>query len=85
METVSGYEPSRPVRLDAPMPAQGRAQRNGGQRNGGDRNGGQQRPTGGKPAHRAHGKPASRGAHPHAGPKQHRGSGKPGVRRDTRA
>ncbi len=40
----------------------------------------------GKPAHRAHGRPADRGAHAHAGPAQ-RGGGKPqqGSRRDTRA
>ncbi|WP_242113150.1 DEAD/DEAH box helicase [Luteimonas aquatica] len=80
METLSGYEPSRPLRLDAPMPAQSRGQKGGGRNNGGGAR------AAAKPAHRAHGKPASRAAHSHAGPKQHRGGGKPaGARRDTRA
>jgi ATP-dependent RNA helicase RhlE len=81
MDVVAGYAPSRPIRLDAARPANGR---------------GQQRPAGGqqpprraasKPAHRAHGKPQSRGAQAHAGPKQHRGQdGRPGgSRRDSRA
>lgn len=81
MDTVPGYAPSKPIRLDAPIP------KNGGQRATSQKPGGQRPPTraAGKPAHRAHGKPASRGAHSHAGPKQHRSSGKPGARRDTRA
>ena len=61
METVAGFEPSQPLRMDA-KPAQGR----GGQKPGGQR----------KPANRGHGKPQPRGASPHAGPKQHRGGGR---------
>ena len=49
MDTVAGYAPSRPIRLDAPIP------KNGG---GNARPGGQRPPR--KPAHRAHGKPQSR-------------------------
>ena len=76
METVQGYEPSRPIRLDANMP---------GKRGGnGQKPGGQRPPR--KPAHRAHGKPQDRGAHAHAGPKQHRNGAQPrGGRRDGRA
>ena len=78
METVQGYEPSRPIRLDASMP--------GGRGGNGQKPGGGQRPPR-KPAHRAHGKPQDRGAHAHAGPKQHRnGAPRPqGGRRDNRA
>src|SRR5690606_14116030 len=73
VETVEGYAPSTPIRLDAPIP-----------KNGGGRRQGAPRP-GGKPAHRPHGKPGVRsGAPGHAGPKQSRGSGRPG-RRGTRA
>jgi ATP-dependent RNA helicase RhlE len=61
METVEGFEPSQPLRMDA-KPAQGR----GGQKPGGQR----------KPGNRGHGKPQPRGANPHAGPKQHRGGGR---------
>ena len=61
METVEGFEPSQPLRMDA-KPAQGR----GGQKPGGQR----------KPGNRGHGKPQPRGASPHAGPKQHRGGGR---------
>ena len=71
MDVVEGYAPSRPIRLDTPIPKNG-----GGQRTGGNRP-----PT--RPAHRPHGKPASRGAHAHAGPKQHRG-GAQGTRAGTR-
>ncbi len=56
---VDGYAPSRPIRLDAPLPTQQRA---GGQRPGGPSRG-----------HRPHGKPAPR--HAHAGPKQGRSGG----------
>ncbi len=74
MDVVEGYAPSKPIRLDTPIP----------------KNGGGQRPAGGqrpprKPAHRAYGKPQSRAAHAHAGPKR---SGQPahlGSRRDSRA
>ena len=58
MDTVAGYAPSKPIRLDAPIP------RNGGQRP----TGGQRPPR--KPAHRAHGKPQDRSAHAHAGTPQ---------------
>ncbi len=62
METIEGFAPSRPIRLDTPVP------KNGG--------GGQRQPArrpGAKPAHRSHGKPAARSTH--AGPKQ-RSSGR---------
>ncbi len=59
MDTVAGYAPSKPIRLDAPIP------KNGG---GNARPGGQRPPR--KPAHRAHGKPQDRGAHAHAGTPQ---------------
>ena len=58
MDTVAGYAPSKPIRLDAPIP------KNGGQRP----TGGQRPPR--KPAHRAHGKPQDRSAHAHAGTPQ---------------
>src|SRR3546814_7305470 len=44
MDTVAGFAPSKPIRLDAPIPKNGGGQRQGGQR------------PPGKPAHRAHGK-----------------------------
>ena len=83
MDVVAGYEPSRPIRLDAPMPPQGgRGQRPAGQRAGGQRRGppqaagdqraGEQRPSrAGKPAHRqgGHGKVQPPAAQAHAGPK----------------
>jgi ATP-dependent RNA helicase RhlE len=66
METVSGYAPGKPIRLDAPIP------KNGG---GNARPGGQRPPR--KPAHRAHGKPQDRGAHAHAGtPQRNDGQGR---------
>ena len=68
METVPGFEPSQPLRMDA-KPAQGRGGRGGGQRPEGQR-----QPR--KPGNRGHGKPQQRGAAPHAGPKQHRGGGR---------
>ncbi len=73
MDTVEGFAPSRPIRLDTPIP------KNGG--------GGQRQPArrpGAKPAHRSHGKPAARTAH--AGPKQ-RGTARDvrGGRRGSRA
>ena len=73
MDLVDGFAPSRPIRLDAPIPKNG-----GGQRQG-------QRPArpGGKPAHRPHGKPAARGGHA-AGPKRS-SQGARGGRRDSRA
>ena len=82
MDVVAGYEPSRPIRLDAPMPPQGgRGQRPAGQRAGGQRRsppqgdprGGEQRPSrsAGKPGHRqgGHGKAQPPAAQAHAGPK----------------
>ncbi len=71
MDTVEGFAPSRPIRLDTPIPKNG-----GGQR--------QPRRPGAKPAHRPHGKPAARSAH--AGPKQ-RSAGRDarGGRRGSRA
>jgi ATP-dependent RNA helicase RhlE len=73
MDTVEGYAPARPIRLDPPIPKNG-----GGQRQG-------QRPQArtGKPAHRPHGKPAARGGH--AGPKQRSGGQADRGRRATRA
>jgi ATP-dependent RNA helicase RhlE len=70
METVSGFEPSRPIRM-------------GSDAAGARRPGGNTAPR--KPAHRPHGKPATRGAQPHAGQKQHRGGRGQGGRRDSRA
>jgi len=63
MDTIPGYAPSRPIRLDTPIPKNG-----GGQRPSGQKPGGQHPPR--KPAHRAHGKPQDRGAHAHAGTPQ---------------
>ena len=47
MDLVEGFAPSKPIRLDTPIPKNG----GGGQR------------QGAKPAHRPHGKPAARGGH----------------------
>ena len=72
MDTVEGFAPSKPIRLDTPIP------KNGG--------GGQRAPR--KPAQRAHGKPAARASYGHAGPKQHRSAGQAahvGPRRGSRA
>ncbi len=60
MDVVEGYAPSKPIRLDTPIPKNGGGQRQG-QRPGGDA----RTPA---RAHRPHGKPAPR--HAHAGPKQ---------------
>jgi ATP-dependent RNA helicase RhlE len=60
MEVIAGFEPSRPIRMDAAPFAQ---QRGGRKYNG--------RPP--ARGHRPHGKPAPRTAH--AGPKQHRSGG----------
>ena len=78
METVQGFEPSQPIRLDANQPG-----RRGGGRPGGQKPGGGQRPPR-KPGHRAHGKPAERGAHAHTAPKRGRG-GRAGARHGDRA
>ncbi|MDB6163734.1 MAG: box helicase [Xanthomonadaceae bacterium] len=71
MDVVEGYAPSKPIRLDTPIPRNG-----GGQRDG-------QRPPP-RPGHRPHARPAPRTAH--AGPKQRSGGqGAWAGRRDTRA
>ena len=71
MDVVEGYAPSKPIRLDTPIPRNG-----GGQRDG-------QRPPS-RPGHRPHARPATRSAH--AGPKQRSGGqGAYAGRRDTRA
>jgi ATP-dependent RNA helicase RhlE len=72
MDVVEGYAPSKPIRLDTPIPKNG-----GGQRDG-------QRPPG-RPGHRPHARAgAPRTAH--AGPKQRSsGQGAYAGRRDTRA
>jgi ATP-dependent RNA helicase RhlE len=72
MDVVEGYAPSKPIRLDTPIPRNG-----GGQRDG-------QRPPP-RPGHRPHARPsAPRSAH--AGPKQRSGGqGAYAGRRDTRA
>ncbi len=83
LEPIAGFEPSRPIRLDGYAPG---APRSGAGRPAGQRPSGVHPPR--KPAHRAHGKPADRGAHAHAhtGQKPRGGQGKPaGARRDTRA
>jgi ATP-dependent RNA helicase RhlE len=78
METVEGFAPDRPIRLDAPIPKNGGQQRRqpvGGrpaQRPDEQRPGGQRAPR--KAGARGHGKPADRGAHAHAH------TGKPGGR-----
>ncbi len=78
MDVVPGYAPSRPIRLDTPIPKNG-----GGQRQGGERPPGR---APAKPAHRAHGRPQSRAPQAHAGPKQHRsGPRGAGTRSDSRA
>jgi ATP-dependent RNA helicase RhlE len=71
METVSGFEPSRPVRADSAPFGAPRGQRPAPRA--------AHRPHG-KPAQ-------AQARHAHAGPKQHRGgaAGKPGGRRDSRA
>jgi ATP-dependent RNA helicase RhlE len=69
MDVVEGYAPTRPIRLDTPIPKNG----GGGQRQG-------QRPQA-RAAHRPHAKPAARSGH--AGPKQ-RSNGQ-GARRTSRA
>ncbi len=73
MDVVEGYAPSKPIRLDTPIPKNG-----GGQRDG-------QRPPG-RPGHRPHARPAAPRTG-HAGPKQRSGGGQGAYagRRDTRA
>ncbi|HEU4775027.1 MAG TPA: DEAD/DEAH box helicase [Lysobacter sp.] len=74
MDVVEGFAPSKPIRLDTPIPKNGGGQRQGQRPQG--------RATAGKGAHRAHGKPAARSAH--AGPKRS-GQGAWAGRRDSRA
>ena len=74
MDVVPGFAPSKPIRLDAPIP------KNGG--------GGGQRPPS-RPASRPHARPSARPT-THAGPKQHRTgqaayAGKRNAPRGTRA
>ena len=76
MDVVEGFAPSKPIRLDTPIPKNGGGQRQGGQRPPG-------RGAAAKPAHRAHGKPGARPT-AHAGPKRS-GQGAWAGRRDTRA
>ncbi|WP_242104428.1 MULTISPECIES: DEAD/DEAH box helicase [unclassified Lysobacter] len=87
MQVVRGFEPSRPIRLDVARPPNGGRGQQARAQPGRGKPAGQQPPrrsgAPGKPAHRAHGKPQSRGAQAHAGPKQHRGGGN--ARRDVRA
>jgi ATP-dependent RNA helicase RhlE len=70
MQTVDGFEPTRPIRLDAPIPKNGGGQQRmptGGraaQRPDQQKPGGQRTPR--KAGARGHGKPADRGAHAHA-------------------
>jgi ATP-dependent RNA helicase RhlE len=72
MDVVDGYAPSKPIRLDTPIPRNGGGQRDGGQR------------APGRPTHRPHARPGARAAH--AGPKQRSGGqGAYAGRRDTRA
>ena len=93
MDVVAGYEPSRPIRLDAPKPPQGgrgqrqpAGQRTGGQRRApqaaGDQSAGERRPARGpgRPGHRqgGHGKAQPPAAHAHAGPKAPGGRGRGG-------
>ena len=72
MDTVDGYAPSKPIRLDAPIPRNGGGQKQGGQR------------PPGRPGNRPHARPVARTGH--AGPKQRSsGQGAYAGRRDTRA
>ena len=89
MDVVDGFEPSRPIRLDAPIPKNGGGQQRKpqqvgrpSQRPGEQRPGGQRTPR--KPGNRGHGKPADRGAHAHAGKPAAR-PGRQGQRQDSRA
>ncbi len=77
MVVVPGFEPSRPIRLDAPRPP------NGGR---GGRPAGDQRPAR-SAANRGHGKAQPRAAHSHAGPQVpgSRSRGQGAGRRDSRA
>jgi ATP-dependent RNA helicase RhlE len=74
MDVVEGYAPSKPIRLDTPIPRNGGGQRDGGQR-----------APGSRPTHRPHARPGARTGH--AGPKQRSGGGQGAYagRRDTRA
>ena len=74
MDVVEGFAPSKPIRLDTPIPKNGGGQRQG-QRP-------QARAAAGKPGRRPHGQPARPA---HAGPKQRSGQGAWAGRRDTRA
>jgi ATP-dependent RNA helicase RhlE len=85
LEPIAGFEPSRPIRLDGNSPGSARpaAGRPSAGRPAGQRPGGGQRPPS-KPAHRAHGKPADRGAHAHAHTGQKHGANRSaGTQTDT--
>lgn len=89
METVRGFEPSKPIQFNGPRPANGGNGRGAGRPGG--RNGAPGARSGApkKAAQRGHGKPQQRAAHAHAGPRQSRG-GKPqqhgaGQQRGSRA
>jgi ATP-dependent RNA helicase RhlE len=70
METVSGFEPSQPIRMGSDAP-------------GARRPGGNNAPR--RKSNRPHGKPGSRGPQSHAGPKQHRGGAGRNPGRSSRA
>ncbi|MDO5609732.1 MAG: DEAD/DEAH box helicase [Pseudomonadota bacterium] len=77
MENVPGFELNRPIRLDAPMPSNGRSGKPSGNRPP-RKPGAADAARGPKPTHRAHGKPQGANgqqqkARPHAGPKPNRG------------
>jgi ATP-dependent RNA helicase RhlE len=88
LEVIAGYAPSKPIRLDANAPGSGRP---GGNRSNAGRpsaNGpGAARPSGQRPprksAHRAHGKPADRGAHAHAHTGQKQGANRGAAQAET--
>jgi ATP-dependent RNA helicase RhlE len=83
LEPVAGFEPSRPIRLDVNAPGSGRPSngRPNAGRPGGQRPTGQHPPR--KPGHRAHGKPADRGAHAHAHTGQKQGAGRGPAQAET--
>jgi len=76
MDVVDGFAPSKPIRLDTPIPKNGGGQRQGARPQG--------RAPSAKPGRRPHGKPATRTSH--AGPKQRPGGQAAWAgRRDSRA
>jgi ATP-dependent RNA helicase RhlE len=83
LEPITGYEPSKPIRLDANALGSGRgnAGRPNANRPDAARQSGQRPPR--KPAHRAHGKPADRGAHAHAHSGQKQGANRGAASNDS--